>query len=168
MNYFISSNVALNTFVKLHFIGVGFAAETRVLEDDYYVSGWSLLRKDYTRTPKRLKSVLGFVHNPVLSSVYVTHYIEKKKKLIFHLGYSHLIHFPECYFGVNYAILQEKGGREKNTQDKITNPVLVVSGKQLSVVHDFASQIRKCCLPSVYTDKGIKFSGEIVRKKQSK
>lgn len=75
------------------------------------------------------------------------------KKLIMQLGYSHPVEInpPE---GLNIVV-----GK---------NNVITVSGIDKQAVGDLASFIREKRPPEVYKGKGIKYAGEVIRRKAGK
>jgi large subunit ribosomal protein L6 len=77
----------------------------------------------------------------------------KGKEVVFQLGYSHPINFaiPE---GIEIAV--DKGGH------------VVVTGIDKQQVGQTAAEIRKLRMPDPYKGKGIKYTGEIIRRKAGK
>lgn len=73
--------------------------------------------------------------------------------LIFSLGYSHPIRYPSVP-GISFEV-------EDETK-------LVVSGIDKRVVGEVASRIRELKKPEPYKGKGIKYSGEVIRRKAGK
>jgi len=76
------------------------------------------------------------------------------KAVVFSLGYSHPIHFP-IPEGVSVA-LDAKAGK------------LTVSGADRQKVGQTAAEMRKLRLPDPYKAKGIKYAGEVIRRKVGK
>ena len=76
------------------------------------------------------------------------------KAVVFSLGYSHPIHFP-IPEGVSVA-LDAKAGK------------LTVSGADPQKVGQTAAEMRKLRLPDPYKAKGIKYAGEVIRRKVGK
>ena len=74
------------------------------------------------------------------------------EKLILNLGYSHPIRF-EVPKGVKIAV-------EKNT--------MTITGADRQLVGETAARIRKLRKPEPYKGKGIRYAGEIVRRKAGK
>lgn len=76
----------------------------------------------------------------------------KGKNLVLHVGYSHPVEFaaPE---GIAFAV--EKG-------------VITVSGIDKQLVGEIAAQIRKTRKPEPYKGKGVRYLGEVVRRKEGK
>jgi large subunit ribosomal protein L6 len=77
----------------------------------------------------------------------------KGKEVVFQLGYSHPINFaiPD---GIEIAV--DKGGH------------VVVTGIDKQQVGQTAAEIRKLRMPDPYKGKGIKYTGEIIRRKAGK
>jgi large subunit ribosomal protein L6 len=77
----------------------------------------------------------------------------KGKEVVFQLGYSHPINFaiPD---GIEIAV--DKGGH------------VVVTGIDKQKVGQTAAEIRKLRMPDPYKGKGIKYAGEIIRRKAGK
>ena len=74
-------------------------------------------------------------------------------KLILNIGYSHPVEI-EAYEGINFEV-------KDNT--KIT-----VSGIDKQLVGQMAANVKKVRMPDVYKGKGIRYSGEYIRKKVGK
>ena len=75
------------------------------------------------------------------------------RKVIFALGYSHPIEFPIPQ-GIEIKV-------EKNTH-------IVVSGADKQVVGQTAANIRGLRVPDPYKQKGIRYTGEVLKKKAGK
>jgi large subunit ribosomal protein L6 len=77
----------------------------------------------------------------------------KGREVVFQLGYSHPINFkiPE---GIDIAV--DKGGH------------VVITGIDKQVVGQTAAEIRKLRMPDPYKGKGIKYTGEVIRRKAGK
>ena len=77
----------------------------------------------------------------------------KAKEVVFQLGYSHPIHFriPE---GIEITV--DKGGH------------VVVTGIDRQQVGQTAAEIRGLRLPDPYKGKGVKYTGEVIRRKAGK
>jgi large subunit ribosomal protein L6 len=77
----------------------------------------------------------------------------KGKEVVFQLGYSHPINFaiPE---GIEIAV--DKGGH------------VVVTGIDKQKVGQTAAEIRSLRMPDPYKGKGIKYTGELIRRKAGK
>ena len=75
------------------------------------------------------------------------------KTLVLNLGYSHPINF------------EEKDGVTFETPDANT---VIVSGINKQVVGQIAAQIREKRPPEPYLGKGVKYSGEFIRRKSGK
>ncbi len=77
----------------------------------------------------------------------------KDKEVVFQLGYSHPINFkiPD---GIEIAV--DKGGH------------VVVSGIDKQKVGQTAAEIRQLRMPDPYKGKGIKYTGEFIRRKAGK
>jgi large subunit ribosomal protein L6 len=77
----------------------------------------------------------------------------KAKEVVFQLGYSHPIHFriPE---GIEITV--DKGGH------------VVVTGIDRQKVGQTAAEIRGLRLPDPYKGKGVKYTGEVIRRKAGK
>ena len=86
----------------------------------------------------------------------------KGKLLIFALGYSHPIEFllPD---GVDARIDKVTGGPIQNLQAR-----LVLSGYDRQVLGQVAANIRALRKPDPYKNKGIRYTGEVLRKKLGK
>ena len=78
----------------------------------------------------------------------------KGKAVVFALGYSHPIHFP-IPDGIAVA-LDAKAGK------------LTVSGADRQKVGQTAAEIRRLRVPDPYKAKGIKYAGEVIRRKVGK
>jgi large subunit ribosomal protein L6 len=76
------------------------------------------------------------------------------KTVVFTLGYSHPINFP-IPEGINVA-LDAKAGK------------LTISGADRQKVGQTAAEIRKLRVPDPYKAKGIKYAGEVIRRKVGK
>ncbi len=76
------------------------------------------------------------------------------QRLVLYVGYSHPVYF-ESDHGISFAV--EERGR------KVT-----VSGIDKEYVGEIAARIRKQRPPEPYKDKGIRYEGEIVRRKAGK
>jgi len=80
--------------------------------------------------------------------------VERKgKDLVFYLGYSHPVHFS----------LPEGVRAEVEKQNIVT-----ISGMDKELVGTVAAKIRRLREPDVYKNKGIKYVGEVLRKKAGK
>ncbi len=78
----------------------------------------------------------------------------KGKDVVFSLGYSHPVNFPiPAGISVN---LDAKAGK------------LTVSGADRQKVGQTAAEIRKLRVPDPYKAKGIKYAGEVIRRKVGK
>jgi large subunit ribosomal protein L6 len=78
---------------------------------------------------------------------------EKGKDLEFQLGYSHVINFPAPE-GISY---------------KVESPTkLHISGIDKQLVGETAAKIKKLRKADPYKGKGLRLSGEVVRRKQGK
>ena len=75
------------------------------------------------------------------------------KQVVFSLGYSHQIHF-DIPSGIDIAV-------EKQTH-------LTVSGINLQQVGQVAANIRALRKPDPYKQKGVRYTGEVLRKKVGK
>lgn len=78
---------------------------------------------------------------------------QKKSSVVFFLGYSHPIEFP-IPDGIEIKV------------DKMTH--LVVSGADKQMVGEVAAVIRGLRKPDPYKNKGIRYVGEVLRKKAGK
>lgn len=78
---------------------------------------------------------------------------QKGKDLVFYLGYSHPVHFT----------LPEGIKAEVEKQNLVT-----ISGIDKELVGTVAAKIRRLREPDVYKNKGIRYVGEILRKKAGK
>lgn len=78
----------------------------------------------------------------------------KGKSVVFNLGYSHPVNFP-IPEGISVS-LDAKAGR------------LTVSGADRQKVGQTAAEIRKLRVPDPYKAKGIKYTGEVIRRKVGK
>jgi large subunit ribosomal protein L6 len=78
---------------------------------------------------------------------------QKKASVVFHLGFSHPIEFP-LPEGIEVKV------------DKLTH--LVVSGADKQQVGQVAAVIRSLRKPDPYKNKGIRYTGEALRKKAGK
>ena len=76
----------------------------------------------------------------------------KGKELVLSLGFSHQIHVP-----IPEGL--------KVTTEKST---IVVSGIDCEVVGQFAAKIRSLKKPEPYKGKGVRYDGEVIRRKQGK
>jgi len=89
-----------------------------------------------------------------LEIVGVGYRAEKKPDgITFHLGYSHTIHFPQPE-GIEFEV---------PTQTEV-----VVSGSDKQLVGQVAAEIRGLRPPEPYKGKGVRYSGEQVRRKAGK
>lgn len=77
------------------------------------------------------------------------------KNLVLNVGYSHPVVFEAIDGNINYEV--EKGGRK-----------LSVYGIDKAVVGEYAARIRRTRPPEPYKGKGIRYAGEIVRRKAGK
>ncbi len=76
------------------------------------------------------------------------------KNLVLNVGYSHPVVF-EAIDGISFEV--EKGGRK-----------LSVQGIDKAVVGEYAARIRRTRPPEPYKGKGIRYAGEVVRRKAGK
>lgn len=74
------------------------------------------------------------------------------ENLVFKLGFSHLIRFP----------------LPAGVKAEITKNVIVLSGADKFLVGKTAAEIRRLKKPEPYKGKGIRYQGEIIRKKAGK
>ena len=75
------------------------------------------------------------------------------KKLVMNLGYSHQV------------IIEERDG----ISVEVPNPnKIIISGIDKQAVGQFAAEVRKSRPPEPYKGKGIKYSDEVVRRKEGK
>ena len=95
----------------------------------------------------------GFSKN--LEVVGVGYKISKKgNAILFTLGYSHPIEFP-LPEGIS-ATLDEKGGK------------IAITGADKQLVGQIAANIRRLRPPDPYKNKGIRYAGEVLKKKAGK
>jgi large subunit ribosomal protein L6 len=73
------------------------------------------------------------------------------------LGYSHHIYFELCP-EIKVETVTEKG----------KNPIIILTGIDRQLIGHVAAKIRSMRPPEPYKGKGIRFKGEIVRKKAGK
>ena len=80
------------------------------------------------------------------------------KKLVLNLGFSHQVPV-EPLPGIEFEVGQDTGTRR---------PVVTVTGIDKEVVGQQAAVIRKLKMPEPYKGKGIRYQGELVRRKAGK
>lgn len=86
------------------------------------------------------------------------------KGLTLSLGYSHTIHLPQPP-GVEFEIQDEP---QLKAKDKTYQTSIVVKGIDRQAVGEAAAIIRQCRKPEPYQGKGIRYRGEIIRRKAGK
>jgi large subunit ribosomal protein L6 len=80
------------------------------------------------------------------------------KKLVLNLGFSHQVPV-EPLPGIEFEVGQDTGTRR---------PVVTVTGIDKEVVGQQAAVIRKLKMPEPYKGKGIRYQGELIRRKAGK
>ena len=78
---------------------------------------------------------------------------KKGSKLVMNLGYSHPVE------------MEDPEGITTETPDATT---IIVKGIDKSLVGNYSANIRKWRMPEPYKGKGIRFDGEIIRRKEGK
>lgn len=93
----------------------------------------------------------GFVKNLELEGVGYKVALSGSK-LVFQLGFSHPVEF-EADPGISFAVVKN---------------VITVSGMDKALVGQTAANIRKLKKPEPYKGKGIRYQGEVIRRKEGK
>lgn len=89
-----------------------------------------------------------------LELVGVGYKVEKKGKvLVLNLGYSHPIEMEDP---------------EGITTEAPSNTEIIVKGTDKALVGNYAANIRKWRKPEPYKGKGVKYAGEVIRRKEGK
>lgn len=89
-----------------------------------------------------------------LQLVGVGYKAEKKgKKLVMNLGYSHLVEMEDP---------------EGITTEVVSATELVIKGIDKALVGNYTANIRKWRVPEPYKAKGIRYEGEVIRRKEGK
>jgi large subunit ribosomal protein L6 len=129
-------------------------------------AGQILVTVDDSKSKKE-KALWGLFRNLIRNMVVgVTKGFEKKleingvgykvsgggKKLVFNVGYSHPVNF------------ELPAGLESKVEDN----VITISGFDKKLVGEISFQIRKIRQPEPYKGKGIKYVGEVLRRKEGK
>lgn len=173
MKYFAHNLFNSTRIVRLHFNGVGFLVDVvrvkhlkRELRDFFFSK--SLKASSFEKG----LNVLGKVKNPILKSLELLSFLYEYDVLYFRLGYSHDVKFSIPTSDVKYKILYSGSGNRPKAKpldfSKLINPFLTLQVSQSACEFNFVMQVKKCCLLSVYTGKGIKFSKEFVFLKKTK
>ena len=98
-------------------------------------------------------SLLIAVPLGIFSAIYLTEYAKKGNKLVMNLGFSHPIE------------LEDPEGITTEAPDATT---VIVKGIDKAQVGNYAANIRAYRRPEPYKGKGIKYDGEVIRRKEGK
>lgn len=133
--------------------------KVEISEDKVVIS-----RKDETKFTKSLHGLTRSIIANMIKGVTVGH--QKTLELI-GVGYRAAKQGDDLVLNVGYShpvIIPKTPGVDMETQEN----KIIVSGSDKAVVGEIAARIRKVRPPEPYKGKGIKYFGEIIRKKAGK
>ena len=111
-------------------------------------------KKPTDRVAQKERKNSRFIHSKKLLLVGVGYKAEKKgKKLVMNLGYSHPVE------------MEDPEGIETEVPDATPGVVKGISKEQ---VGNYSANIRAWRRPEPYKGKGIKYDGEVIRRKEGK